>query len=201
MSEAAKRIVVFILIVASGLTALTASQANAMSIVDSQSVSYAPPWFSYTNRGAAPSIVDDRASRSAFRVGIVPKPPTTKPKLPAPVAAPSLSKVDIVIKFALAQRGKPYRWGAAGPNAYDCSGLVLRSFAQIHIRLPHFTGDMIHYGRYISRAQMKPGDIIFPSSHHVGIYIGHNQMIVAPHSGTVVQIQTVYAFYAARRLL
>ncbi|HEY6020272.1 MAG TPA: NlpC/P60 family protein [Candidatus Paceibacterota bacterium] len=196
MNVPGKRTVTLVLIVASGLTAVTASQAKAqpqekLTIV---SATYAPSTFLDTNRGTMylPSHVDSRASRSAFRRETI--------KV-AEAPAPQLSKVDIVIAFALAQRGKPYIWAAAGPRGYDCSGLVLASFARVGIHLPHFTGTMLHYGRYVSRSQLMPGDIIFPSSSHVGIYIGHGKMIVAPHSGSVVQIQSVYAFYMARRLL
>lgn len=189
MNVPGKRTVTLALIVLSGLTTVTASHAIAQterpeSVINA---TYAPSYFSDTNRfKVAVSHVDVRASRSSPRIY---------------TSAPAKSKVDVVIAFALAQRGKPYRWGATGLGSYDCSGLVLRSFAQVHIYMYHFTGAMLHYGRYVSRAQLQPGDLIFPSSHHVGIYIGHGKMIVAPHSGTVVQIQTVYAFYAARRVL
>lgn len=196
MNVPGKRALTIALIVSSGLTALTASRATVQTERPTSvaSASYAPTYFSDTNHPVSRSYVEVRASRSAYRVYV---PPT----VPVTLAPASKSKVDIVISFALAQRGKPYLWGASGPLAYDCSGLVMRSFAQVHIYLPHFTGSMLHYGRYVSRAQLQPGDIVFPSSHHVAIYIGHGKMIVAPHSGTVVQIQNVYAFYTARRLL
>lgn len=193
MNVPGKRAVTLLLIVASGLTpiSIVSTVVNQPSTVESQS--YAPSYIDARVYSPRVSTVD-RSSRSAIRVEQVPYTADT-------ASAAALSKVEIVIKFAMAQRGKPYVWGTAGPNSYDCSGLVLRSFAQVHIRLPHFTGAMIHYGRSISRSQLRPGDIIFPSSHHVAIYIGHNHMVVAPHSGTRVQVQTVYAFYAARRLL
>jgi len=111
------------------------------------------------------------------------------------------SRIEVVIAFALAQRGKPYRLRQAGPYAYDCSGLVMAAFARVGIKLPHYTGSIIAYGKHISRANMRRGDIVFLSSHHVAIYLGNNKMIVAPHTGTVVKIQTVYAFYAARRII
>jgi cell wall-associated NlpC family hydrolase len=117
----------------------------------------------------------------------------------APVAA-SPSKVEIAIGYAMAQRGKPYRWGAAGPNSFDCSGLVMMAERAAGYSLPHFTGTMMHYGHRVSRSQLQRGDIVFPSDHHVGIYLGGGQMIVAPHSGTVVQVQHLYSFYTAIRL-
>jgi len=109
--------------------------------------------------------------------------------------------IEVVIAFALAQKGDPYRYGAAGPNAYDCSGLVMAAFARIGIKLPHYTGALIGYGRRVSRSTMQRGDLVFLSSHHVGIYLGGGLMVVAPHTGSVVRVQTVYAFYAARRIV
>jgi cell wall-associated NlpC family hydrolase len=111
------------------------------------------------------------------------------------------SKIEIVIAYALAQRGDPYRYGAAGPDAFDCSGLVMAAFARIGVKLPHYTGALIGYGRRVSRSAMQRGDIVFLASHHVGIYLGGGLMIVAPHTGSVVRVQTVYAFYAARRIV
>lgn len=109
--------------------------------------------------------------------------------------------VSAVIDFALAQIGKPYVWAAAGPNAYDCSGLALAAYARVGIRLPHQTGGIVGLGRRVSRSDMKPGDLVFPSSGHVGIYIGKGKMVHAPKAGDHVRIADVYAFWTARRLL
>lgn len=104
------------------------------------------------------------------------------------------------ISFALAQLGKPYRWAAAGPDAYDCSGLVLAAYARVGVRLPHQTGSMIRYGTPVGRGQLQPGDIVFPTSGHVAIYLGGGRIVHAPHIGDHVRIAPLYAFYAARRL-
>jgi cell wall-associated NlpC family hydrolase len=129
---------------------------------------------------------------------------TTKPKKPAapqaqtPVVAGSVSAV---LAYAKAQQGKPYVWAAAGPNGFDCSGLVVASYARAGIKLPHQTGGLIGRGRSVSRAQLQPGDLVFPSSGHVGIYLGGGMMIHAPHPGDHVRIAKVYAFYAGRRII
>ncbi|GAB3824330.1 C40 family peptidase [Dactylosporangium cerinum] len=129
---------------------------------------------------------------------------TTKPKKPAapqtqtPVVAGSVSAV---LAYAKAQLGKPYVWAAAGPNGFDCSGLVVASYARAGIKLPHQTGGLIGRGRSVSRAQLQPGDLVFPSSGHVGIYLGDGMMIHAPHPGDHVRIAKVYAFYAGRRII
>jgi cell wall-associated NlpC family hydrolase len=120
------------------------------------------------------------------------------PPKPRVVRAPS--SIETVIAFALAQRGKPYVWGATGPRAYDCSGLVLTAFAKIGIKLPRTTSSMIGSGRAVSRSALQRGDIVFPSSGHVAIYLGNNEIIHSPQPGEVVKISKVYAFYAARRL-
>lgn len=124
-----------------------------------------------------------------------------KPKAPPPVVEHAPAGIESVIQFALAQLGKPYRWGAAGPSSYDCSGLVMAAFSKIGIQLPHYTRALIGYGKAVSRSGLQRGDIVFPSGHHVAIYLGNGQMIHAPQPGEVVKISSVYAFYAARRLV
>ena len=112
-----------------------------------------------------------------------------------------VQRINKVINYAMAQRGDRYRYGSAGPSKWDCSGLVMVSYRQIGIKLPHFTGGMIHKGKRVTRSHLQRGDLIFPSGHHVGIYIGGNKMIVASSGHGKVMVQTVYAFYTARRVL
>lgn len=120
----------------------------------------------------------------------------------APRAAPaSGGSVQAVIGFARAQIGKPYVYGAAGPGSYDCSGLTMRAYERIGIRLGHYTGSQLAAGRAVSRSQLQPGDLVFPSSEHVGIYIGNNQIVHAPQPGDSVKVSNLWAFYAARRLV
>jgi cell wall-associated NlpC family hydrolase len=98
------------------------------------------------------------------------------------------------LRAALSQRGKPYVWGAAGPDAYDCSGLVVWAFATEGITLPHYTGFLWNSGMHVSRANLEPGDLVFFFSDlsHVGIYIGNGLMVDAPSTGQVVQVQAVF---------
>lgn len=126
----------------------------------------------------------------------------------APAATPppettvrASSSTETVIQFAMNQLGKPYRWGAAGPSSYDCSGLVMIAFSKIGLRLPHYTGALISFGKSVAKPSLQRGDIVFPSSGHVGIYLGGGKFIHAPQPGEVVKISAVYAFYAARRLV
>ena len=160
-----------------------------------------PPVRAVTEAAPATQPVALAATLKATKPKPKPKP---KPKKPAvaqtqtPVVAGSVSAV---LAYAKAQLGKPYVWAAAGPNGFDCSGLVVASYARAGIKLPHQTGGLIGRGRSVSRAQLQPGDLVFPSSGHVGIYLGDNMMIHAPHPGDHVRIAKVYAFYAGRRII
>ena len=134
-------------------------------------------------------------------------PPAPKKKTPATTndLAPNMAslnpRIETVIAFALSQVGKPYRWAAAGPSSYDCSGLVMAAFSKIGIRLPHFTGAIIKFGKIVSYAELRRGDIVFPGTRHVAIYLGNKKMVHAPQPGESVKVSSVYAFYAGRRLV
>lgn len=108
------------------------------------------------------------------------------------------------LRAALTQRGKPYVWGAAGPDSYDCSGLVMWAFAQEGISLPHYTGDQWNSGMHVSRADLEPGDLVFffADISHVGIYLGNGLMVDAPSAGQDVQVQAVFwdAYVGAVRI-
>jgi peptidoglycan DL-endopeptidase CwlO len=101
------------------------------------------------------------------------------------------------LRAALTQRGKPYVWGAAGPDSYDCSGLVEWAFAQEGISLPHYTGSLWNSGMHVSRADLEPGDLVFffADISHVGIWIGNGLMVDAPSTGQVVQVQPLFDDY------
>jgi peptidoglycan DL-endopeptidase CwlO len=97
------------------------------------------------------------------------------------------------LRYALGRRGYPYVWGAAGPTAFDCSGLVLWAYAQVGISLPHYTGDQWNQGQHISRSQLEPGDLVFfyQDLGHVGLYIGNGLMVDAPDFGQNVMVQAI----------
>jgi cell wall-associated NlpC family hydrolase len=98
------------------------------------------------------------------------------------------------LKKALTRIGSPYIWGAAGPSAFDCSGLVVWAFAQIGISLPHYTGYLWNSGVHVSRAQLQPGDLVFffADLGHVGIYVGGGMMLDAPTYGIPVGIHAIF---------
>ena len=86
----------------------------------------------------------------------------------------------------------PYRWGGASPSGFDCSGLVMYVYAQLGIALPHYTVAQYQRGVAVSRDRLQPGDLVFfDGLAHVGIYIGNNQFIHAPHTGDVVRVSSL----------
>ncbi|MFI5908746.1 C40 family peptidase [Dactylosporangium sp. NPDC051541] len=152
-----------------------------------------------------------RASRSSTRTqrGVRPqsgRPPTRKPARPraaspAPVGAGYSGDSNGVVGFAMAQVGKGYSFGSTGPNVYDCSGLVFAAFRRLGISLPRSTGGLAGMGRPVSRGELQPGDLVFPSSGHVGIYIGGGRIVHASTERGGVKISPIYAFRFARRVL
>jgi peptidoglycan DL-endopeptidase CwlO len=100
---------------------------------------------------------------------------------------------EIALRAALTRLGKPYVWGAAGPDEFDCSGLVVWAFAQEGISLPHYTGDLWNLGVHVSEADLQPGDLVFffEDESHVGIVIGDGLMVDAPTQGQNVQVQPI----------
>lgn len=109
------------------------------------------------------------------------------------------------LRAALSKRGDPYVWGAAGPSAFDCSGLVTWAYAQVGVHLDHYTGLQWNEGQHISRSQLQPGDLVFFFSNlsHVGMYIGNGLMVDAPAFGQTVQVQPVFwsAYVGAVRIV
>jgi cell wall-associated NlpC family hydrolase len=135
-----------------------------------------------------------RASR-ADRIGLPPA---------GPIVASSRA-AQIAVDTAMAQRGKPYVWAAAGPGSFDCSGLVEYAYAAAGIGLPHSSLMQSQMGRSVSRSQLKPGDLVafYSPVSHIGIYIGNGQMVHAPTSGDVVKISSIDVmgyFAGARRI-
>jgi cell wall-associated NlpC family hydrolase len=99
------------------------------------------------------------------------------------------------VSVALAQQGKPYQYGAAGPGSFDCSGLVAFAYAAAGIHLAHYTGAQWAETTQIPLSSAQPGDLIFFNGlGHVGIYLGNGQMVDAPHTGAVVRVESIFGF-------
>ncbi|EHK85060.1 NlpC/P60 family protein [Saccharomonospora azurea] len=119
---------------------------------------------------------------------------------PGKVTAPGAA-AQVAVDAALSQRGKPYAWGATGPNSYDCSGLTQWAYAQAGISIPRNSGAQSGFGTPIPRSQLQPGDLVFFGSpvYHVGIYIGGGNMVHAPTTGDVVKVAPIQAEYSGAR--
>jgi cell wall-associated NlpC family hydrolase len=125
--------------------------------------------------------------------------PASSSSRPAPSAA-AQQAVDTA-KF---QVGKPYEYGAAGPDSYDCSGLTQDAYASAGISLPHSSRRQSERGTPVDRTDLIPGDLVFFHSpvSHVGIYIGDGQMVHAGTEETGVEITSVdmEGYNSARRI-
>ena len=135
---------------------------------------------------------------------------------PSNSSSSTSSKVDKVLNFASQQLGKPYVWGAQGPNSFDCSGLTYYVYKNAAgITLPRTSVEQSKYGTTVSKSNLKAGDLIFFDTSgpndggvsHVGIYVGNGQMIHASSSQkkiVKVSVETSYwnnAFVRAKRVL
>jgi peptidoglycan DL-endopeptidase CwlO len=94
------------------------------------------------------------------------------------------------VNAALGKQGRPYVYGATGPNDFDCSGLVQWAFGQAGVSLPRSTQSQVHVGRSVSQGDLKPGDLIFfySDNSHVGIYVGGGNVVHAPTEGENVKV-------------
>jgi cell wall-associated NlpC family hydrolase len=154
-----------------------------------------------TAKAAATSIVSRTATAA-------PASPSSSPSaLPIPrsalgqgstLAAPQA--VSVAIRYALAQVGKPYVWGATGPDSYDCSGLVQRSYAMAGIALPRTSREQARVGKAVELPDLLPGDLLFwaydPSDlstvHHVALYLGDGKIVQSPQPGEFVEVTTMW---------
>jgi cell wall-associated NlpC family hydrolase len=139
---------------------------------------------------AARSTAVDRTDREAPAASRSASRPVPGPS--APVVAGS-GAASAAVNAALAQRGKPYVWAAAGPGSFDCSGLVQYAYKAAGVSLPHSSRSQASMGRAVSRGELQPGDLIafYSPVSHIGIYIGNGQMVHAPTSGDVVKVASI----------
>jgi len=155
--------------------------------------------------------------RSAASAGVGTSPgdgPATQTTPPAPMASPSMpdrqsapapaparapaptgSGGGAAVAAAMTKLGDPYVWAAAGPNAFDCSGLTMWAWAQAGVSLPHYSGAQYSSTTHISMSELQPGDLVFFSDTgaHEAMYIGGGQIIEAPYTGASVRIEPLYS--------
>lgn len=113
-----------------------------------------------------------------------------------PAACPAIypgGAAGTAINFACAQIGKPYAWGASGPDAYDCSGLTMRAWEEAGVSLPHNAASQRSATRSVDRSDLRPGDLVFYYSgiSHVAIYAGDGWVVDAPQAGEPVRMTSI----------
>jgi cell wall-associated NlpC family hydrolase len=109
-----------------------------------------------------------------------------------PAPAPN-ARAQAAVDAALSQIGKPYQWGASGPDSYDCSGLTMWAWAHAGVSLPHNSGAQYSATKHVPRPDLAPGDLLFYGNpiHHVTMYIGNGQMVEAPYTGSHLRVTSV----------
>jgi cell wall-associated NlpC family hydrolase len=118
----------------------------------------------------------------------------TSPAPPPPPPAPAGGNPGArAVAAALTKLGRPYVWGAAGPDTFDCSGLTQWAYRQAGVSLPRVTWAQEKAGRSVPVSQIAPGDLVFyDSGGHEAMYIGNGQVVHAPRTGDVVKISSLY---------
>jgi cell wall-associated NlpC family hydrolase len=106
---------------------------------------------------------------------------------------PASGRAAVAVKYALAQVGDAYVYGAAGPDAFDCSGLTMMAWGQAGVGLPHSSSAQYSSGARVSQSELQPGDLVFYYSpiSHVGIYIGNGMIVHAANPSSGVRVAAV----------
>jgi cell wall-associated NlpC family hydrolase len=134
----------------------------------------------------------DGSTKTAPRTS--PKPKTSPAEPTGPPPGPPASGASAAVAKAKQQIGKPYEWGAAGPDSFDCSGLTMFSWKAGGRSLPHSSRSQWGATTRVAIDDLQPGDIVFYGSpiHHVGLYVGGGQMLEASETGTPVRYASIY---------
>jgi cell wall-associated NlpC family hydrolase len=117
---------------------------------------------------------------------------------PVPLSPAEIGRVrgERIVAVASAQHGKPYRHGAQGPRAFDCSGLTGYVYRSVHLKLPRTAAQQYHAARRVGRAAARPGDLVFwvhgSHAYHVAIYAGGGRVWHAPKPGDRVRLARIW---------
>jgi cell wall-associated NlpC family hydrolase len=146
-----------------------------------------------TRTAEAEDLLDRLEERAAERQASRSESRTATTATTGATAAPASGRAAAAVQYAMAQVGKSYVYGAAGPSAFDCSGLTMMAWAQAGVGLPHSSGAQMGSGTPVSQSALQPGDLVFYYSpvSHVGIYIGNGQIVNALNPGAGVRISGV----------
>jgi cell wall-associated NlpC family hydrolase len=190
--------------VVAGVTLLAVAAAAATnSSPVAATVAYSETSAATGGRMAATTIVTTTTTVTPATTTTVPPPPPPPPTEqppPPPTEPPPPTAAERVVAYARAQLGRPYRRGADGPNAFDCSGLTRAAYRAIGVDLPGYSVTQASMGRAVDwrNEEIRPGDLVFVRGDtpvidlgHVGLAISSTEWIVAPRTGQVVQIAPI----------
>ncbi|MDQ3158060.1 MAG: NlpC/P60 family protein [Actinomycetota bacterium] len=105
------------------------------------------------------------------------------------------------LDFALGQLGDPYSYGGTGPNSWDCSGLMMKSYAAAGASIPRVVGPQYNAVKHVSMSELQPGDLVFYGDmSHNGMYVGRGKVVHAPRPGKSVEITSLSGFSKAGRV-
>jgi peptidoglycan DL-endopeptidase CwlO len=127
--------------------------------------------------------------------GLPPDGDAQPPDAAVPAIAPGSEDRATVVQAALSRVGDPYSWGAAGPNAFDCSGLVMWSFLQAGIPLPHSSQALASGGQPVALSDLQPGDVVtyYSDASHTGLYVGDGMVVHSSTYGQPVRVVPIAA--------
>ncbi|GAA4318016.1 C40 family peptidase [Klenkia terrae] len=169
------------------LDAVTAQQAD----LNAQIADYQAQYDALTAaERAAVAAAGDTAPAASSSSGS-----SSAPTSPVGSVVANSAAAQTAVDTALAQVGDPYVWAAAGPDSFDCSGLVQYAYAAAGIAAPHSSKAQAVMGQSVSRGELQPGDLVafYSPVSHIGIYIGNGMMVHAPTSGDVVKVSSIDA--------
>jgi cell wall-associated NlpC family hydrolase len=155
-------------------------------------------------RDAAKKLAED-ALKDAAAASNTPKASDGAPKNDAPAATGASGRGATALAYARKQLGKPYRFAAAGPDAFDCSGLTSKAWAAAGVTLPRTSQAQIGVGRSVAKSDLQAGDLVFfyssTAPSHVALYVGNGTILHAPRTGKPVQYTSLDSmpFTGARR--
>jgi cell wall-associated NlpC family hydrolase len=140
----------------------------------------------------AKSLLGDLKAKQQQRQEVVSRSVT---RTPATTSVPASGGAAAAVQFAMAQVGEAYVYGAAGPDAWDCSGLTMMAWAQAGVSLPHSSSAQYSSGPHIAESDLQPGDLVFYYSpiSHVGMYIGNGMIVNAENPSVGVKVTSLHS--------
>jgi cell wall-associated NlpC family hydrolase len=175
--------------------ALTSQQKTITALIGSQQSAMNATQAATQAAQVATAAQASPASRGQARVALVTAPKAAPAVAPAALvtSATVSGRAAAAVRYAYAQLGKRYRYGAAGAITFDCSGLTMRAWAAAGVSLSHNAAAQYGSTHHVARSALQPGDLVYFGRpiHHVGIYVGGGRFIEAPYTGALIRISNL----------